>query len=257
MASATWPSLPRTPPGRAVFLRLLAQAARSARVAARSQVYGPLPPPAHSPAGLHSQPHFHHPGLDPVYHRRNTYAQFTTGPSPRTDSRWGTRIGHSLQERQGEPPGDTTATTTDITATGPATASSTARPVLDTGSMATGTSPTPRSSASTSCSGTGSPPAVTGALGQPLDPALVSQRKGRAGRTFSYIEGHVAISEANRVFGFGGWGYELVADVTLQGDRERRSPDRRGEALPRLQRPGAGHRARRSTPHRRRLPRRD
>ena len=59
-------------------------------------------------------------------------------------------------------------------------------------------------------------PAVTGALGQPLDPALVSQRKGRSGRTFSYIEGHVAISEANRVFGFGGWGYELVADVTLR-----------------------------------------
>ena len=62
----------------------------------------------------------------------------------------------------------------------------------------------------------GLPPAVTNALGQPIDPALVSQRKGRAGRTFSYIEGHVAISEANRVFGYGGWGYELVADVTLR-----------------------------------------
>ena len=62
----------------------------------------------------------------------------------------------------------------------------------------------------------GLPPAITGALGQPLDPTLVSQRKGRAGRTFSYIEGHVAISEANRVFGFGGWGHELVADVTLR-----------------------------------------
>ena len=60
------------------------------------------------------------------------------------------------------------------------------------------------------------PPAVTTALGQPIDPALVSQRPGRAGRTVSYIEGHVAITEANRVFGFGGWGYELVADVTLR-----------------------------------------
>ena len=59
-------------------------------------------------------------------------------------------------------------------------------------------------------------PAVTQALAQPLDPALVSQRRGRAGRTFSYIEGHVAISEANRVFGYGGWGYELLADVTLR-----------------------------------------
>ena len=59
-------------------------------------------------------------------------------------------------------------------------------------------------------------PTVTNALSQPIDPALVSQRRGRAGRTFSYIEGHVAISEANRVFGYGGWGYELLADVTLR-----------------------------------------
>ena len=62
----------------------------------------------------------------------------------------------------------------------------------------------------------GLPPAVTAALGQPIDPALVSQRPGRAGRTVYYVEGHVAIAEANRVFGFGGWGYELVADVTLR-----------------------------------------
>ena len=62
----------------------------------------------------------------------------------------------------------------------------------------------------------GLPPAVTGALGQPLDPALVSQRKGRAGRTYDYMEGHVAIDQANRTFGFGGWGYELVGDVTLR-----------------------------------------
>ena len=59
-------------------------------------------------------------------------------------------------------------------------------------------------------------PAVTNALGQPLDPALVSQRKGRAGRTYDYLEGHTVIDQANSVFGFGGWGYELVADVTLR-----------------------------------------
>ena len=59
-------------------------------------------------------------------------------------------------------------------------------------------------------------PAVTQALGQPIDHALVSQRRGRAGRTFSYIEGHTAISEANRVFGFGGWGFELVENVSLR-----------------------------------------
>ena len=59
-------------------------------------------------------------------------------------------------------------------------------------------------------------PAVTGELNAPIDPALVSQRKGRAGKTFSYIEGHTVIDEANRVFGYGGWGYELVGDVALR-----------------------------------------
>ena len=59
-------------------------------------------------------------------------------------------------------------------------------------------------------------PAVTQALGQPLDPEFGSQRKGRAGRVFDYLEGHVVIDQANRIFGFGGWGYELVGDVTLR-----------------------------------------
>ena len=74
----------------------------------------------------------------------------------------------------------------------------------------------PASSAGQALYWDGLSPAVTNALGQPLDPSLVSQRRGRAKRTFSYIEGHVAISEANRVFGYGGWGYELLADVTLR-----------------------------------------
>ena len=59
-------------------------------------------------------------------------------------------------------------------------------------------------------------PAVTQALGQPLDPALASQRKGRGGRVFDYLEGHVVIDQANRIFGYGGWGYELAGDVTLR-----------------------------------------
>ena len=58
--------------------------------------------------------------------------------------------------------------------------------------------------------------AVTQALSQPLDSALVSQRKGRGGRTYDYLEGHVVIDQANRIFGHGGWGYELVGDVTLR-----------------------------------------
>ncbi len=59
-------------------------------------------------------------------------------------------------------------------------------------------------------------PAVTNALSQPIDPSLVSQRKGRGGRVFDYLEGHAVIDQANRIFGFGGWGMELVADVTLR-----------------------------------------
>ena len=59
-------------------------------------------------------------------------------------------------------------------------------------------------------------PAVTQALGQPLDPALVSQRKGRGGKFYDYLEGHAVIDQANRIFGYGGWGYELVGDVTLR-----------------------------------------
>ena len=59
-------------------------------------------------------------------------------------------------------------------------------------------------------------PAVTTALGQPIDPELVSQRKGRGGKTFDYLEGHAVIDQANRILGYGGWGYELVGDVTLR-----------------------------------------
>ena len=59
-------------------------------------------------------------------------------------------------------------------------------------------------------------PAVTQALGQPLEPALVSQRKGRGGKSFDYLEGHAVIDQANLIFGYGGWGYELVGDVTLR-----------------------------------------
>ncbi len=76
----------------------------------------------------------------------------------------------------------------------------------------------------------GLPPAVTQKLGDPLDEGLVSHRKGRKGRSFAYLEGHTAIEQANRILGFGGWGYELVGDVTL---REGESVDpKTGEAKP-------------------------
>ena len=74
----------------------------------------------------------------------------------------------------------------------------------------------PASSAGLALLWDGLSPAVTQALGQPLDPPLASQRKGRAGRSYDYLEGHVVIEQANRIFGFGGWGYELAGDVTLR-----------------------------------------
>ena len=45
------------------------------------------------------------------------------------------------------------------------------------------------------------PPATTEKLAQPLDPGLVSYRKGRANRDYAYIEGRTAIDQANRIFG--------------------------------------------------------
>ena len=59
-------------------------------------------------------------------------------------------------------------------------------------------------------------PAVSQALGQPIDPAIVSRRQGRGGKFFDYLEGHAVIDQANRIFGYGGWGYELVENVTLR-----------------------------------------
>ena len=60
------------------------------------------------------------------------------------------------------------------------------------------------------------PASVTDRLGQPLDASLVSQRRGRGNRTVSYLEGRTVIDQANRIFGHGGWGHEVVGDVTLR-----------------------------------------
>ena len=74
----------------------------------------------------------------------------------------------------------------------------------------------PASSAGLALLWDGLSPTVTQALGQSLDPSLVSQRKGRGGKFYDYLEGHVVIEQANRIFGYGGWGYELAGDVTLR-----------------------------------------
>ena len=60
------------------------------------------------------------------------------------------------------------------------------------------------------------PLAVVQELAKPLDAGLVSHRKGRNGRTYAYVEGRTVIDQANRIFGFGGWGYELVGEVKLR-----------------------------------------
>jgi recombination DNA repair RAD52 pathway protein len=51
-------------------------------------------------------------------------------------------------------------------------------------------------------------------LGKKLNGDNVSERK-QAGRTFSYIEGWHAISEANRIFGFGYWDHQTLDMVMI------------------------------------------
>ena len=97
-------------------------------------------------------------------------------------------------------------------------------------------------------------PVVSEALAQPLETALVSQRKGCGGRQFSYIEGHTAIDQTNQVFGYGGWGYELVGDVTMRTITSDRLEDRLSHLQRRLFGCRASHRAGRALAHRCRLP---
>ena len=54
---------------------------------------------------------------------------------------------------------------------------------------------------------------VLALLEQPLNRKLVARRKSTSGELLRYLEGHVVIQQANRIFGFGNWGSELVAPV--------------------------------------------
>lgn len=47
-------------------------------------------------------------------------------------------------------------------------------------------------------------------LRKPLDPKLTKERDGAGGKKLKYIEGHTAIATANRIFGHGNWGYDLL-----------------------------------------------
>ncbi len=54
---------------------------------------------------------------------------------------------------------------------------------------------------------------VRGLLAKPLDWLLVSERESRDGRMLRYMDGPTAINQANRIFGYDGWGTELVGEV--------------------------------------------
>ena len=48
-------------------------------------------------------------------------------------------------------------------------------------------------------------------LDQDLNPLLISERKGGGGSILKHIEGHNAIDQANRLFGYGNWGYKVIS----------------------------------------------
>ena len=72
--------------------------------------------------------------------------------------------------------------------------------------------------------------AVLHLLAQPLDPKLVARRKGGKGQSVPYLEGYQAINQANRIFGYGRWGAEVVGPI---GYRELGRVDKKtGEVQP-------------------------
>ncbi len=61
-------------------------------------------------------------------------------------------------------------------------------------------------------------------LAQPLEPRLVARRQAGRGQMVAYLESHQAINQANRIFGHGRWGAELVGPI---GYRELVRVDKR------------------------------
>ena len=84
-----------------------------------------------------------------------------------------------------------------------------------------------------------------------LPQAIVSQLKGWAGSTWSYIEGRTVIDQVNRIFGHGDLGHDLVGEVVL---RETEAVDQKTWELktrPGLHRHRQGQRRGRASAHRR------
>lgn len=57
------------------------------------------------------------------------------------------------------------------------------------------------------------------ALAEVFDSARVRKREGPGGRELSYIAGHDAIRTANRIFGYGNWGYHVTELVHIGTER--------------------------------------
>jgi DNA repair and recombination protein RAD52 len=51
-------------------------------------------------------------------------------------------------------------------------------------------------------------------LRKPLDPSRVKHRLGGGGIQLAYLTGYDAIDTANRIFGEGSWGFEVVGVPT-------------------------------------------
>src|SRR5690349_438754 len=47
-------------------------------------------------------------------------------------------------------------------------------------------------------------------LRQPLDIAAIKHRPGAGGKMLKYLKGDVVVDTANKIFGFGQWGYRVV-----------------------------------------------
>src|SRR6267142_1256519 len=59
-------------------------------------------------------------------------------------------------------------------------------------------------------------------LSQQLDMSLIKHRRGAGNRMFAYITVKTAIDTANKIFGYGKWGYKVVARSREQcGDDQK------------------------------------
>ena len=103
----------------------------------------------------------------------------------------------------------------------------------------------------------GLPPAVTQALGQPIDPAAGLPAQGPRRSHLLLHRGPHRHLRGQQGLRLRRVGVRAGRERQPAPDRDGRYPDGRGEGDQRLHRSGPGHRSGRASPHRHRLPRRD